>query len=77
LTLPDMSFENHFLVIQSAWEDKVTQLSGPKKMRTFDQTRKGKRSKKNKSPNKDKKPAPGEDGAGGGDENKQDKIDDP
>ena len=47
LTLPNQ-FDQHFQLIFKKWEQKTKELAGPKKMQTFDKTKKGQKVKEKK-----------------------------
>ncbi len=50
ITLP-RQFDPHFGALLLKWEQKARELQGPKQMRTFDQTSKGKKLKDRKGGN--------------------------
>ena len=55
LTLPN-GFDGHYAVVQAKWEAKVAEKAGPKKMKTFAQTNKGKKVKEGKKEQKPSSP---------------------
>ena len=56
MTLPN-NFDQHFQVLWQRWELKSKEMDGPKKMKTFDQTKKAKKAKENKGGDKGGSPS--------------------